>query len=83
MQFGKFKPATFVIDEPNPAFAPNFVPQSFIGVDKDGYLTICLQTNTKATYSGYAFQLDKITEIWATATYTIVKFPLPLGQAIG
>lgn len=79
LPFGKFKPATFVLDESKPR--PDFVPQSFIGVDKDGYLTICLQTNTKAKYKGYAFQLDKITEIWATATY--YDSPIPITARSG
>lgn len=64
---GKFTVSTFVLGAPEPK--PNYVPQSFIGVDKDGYLTICLQTNTKAEYKGYAFQLDKVTEIRADASY--------------
>lgn len=68
---GKFKVATFELSAPEPR--PNLVPQSFIGVDKDGYLTICLQTNTKAQYKGYAFQLDKVTEIRATQSYFAVS----------
>jgi len=64
---GKFTVSTMVLGPPEPK--PNFVPQSFIGVDKDGYLTICLQTDTKANYRGYAFQLDKVTEIRADASY--------------
>jgi hypothetical protein len=66
------------------------IPQSFIGVDKDGYLTICLQTNTKATYKGYAYMLKKITEMYASATtlvfqgppyhYTQIGFPFPDGS---
>lgn len=74
MAEGKFKPATFVLGAPTPR--PEFVPQSFIGVDKDGYLTICLQTDTRAQYKGYAFQLDKITEIRATASY----YDIPPGE---
>jgi hypothetical protein len=64
---GKFKPLTLVLG--SPVSRPDYVPQSFIGVDKNGYLTICLQTNTKADYKGWAFQLDKMTEITATQSY--------------
>src|SRR4029077_5340493 len=39
-----------------------------IGIDKDGYLTICLQTNTKANYKGYAYQIDKFKQIMAVQT---------------
>lgn len=85
---GKFKVKNFRID--NPVNKPNFVPQSFIGVDKDGYLIVCLQTNTKATYQGMAFMLDTITELWASRTelivdgppysYTQVGWPFPDGH---
>lgn len=58
------------------------VPQSFIGISEDGYLTICLQTKTKAEYKGYAYQIDRVTEIWATQTIfqgvpptTVIKIP--------
>src|SRR5262245_14098492 len=64
---GKFKPLTLSLG--SPVSRPDYVPQSFIGVDANGYLTICLQTNTKAEYKGWAFQLDKITEISATLSY--------------
>jgi hypothetical protein len=74
MAYGKFKPAMFVLDEPAPR--SDFVPQSFIGMDGNGNLTICLQTDTKADYKGYAFQLDKVSEIWATATYYVAP---PVG----
>jgi len=76
-ELGTFKVTTFVLSAPEPK--PKLVPQSFIGVDKDGYLTICLQTNTKAKYTGYAFQLDKVTEIRATQSYYYV----PPGSIIG
>lgn len=65
---GKFTVANYKISNPRPQ--ANIVPQSFIGVDKDGYITICLQTKTKADYKGYAYQLDEITNIMATATFT-------------
>lgn len=75
MADGKFKVATFVLSGSTPK--PDLVPQSFIGVDKDGYLTICLQTNTKASYKGYAFQLDRATEIRATLSYFQSPTDLP------
>lgn len=77
-ELGKFKVATFVLSAPEPR--PNLVPQSFIGVDKDGYLTICLQTDTRAQYKGYAFQLDKVTEIRATQSYFEAPPHLGLGE---
>jgi hypothetical protein len=52
---------------------PKMVPQSFIGIAQDGYLTICLQTKTRADYKGYAYQLDNLTPI--TATQTIFHTP--------
>lgn len=57
--------------ENSPTVKPNFVPQSFIAVDKDGYLTICLQTNTNADYKGYAFQLAEIKDLWAAGSEMI------------
>lgn len=74
---GKFTVQNIKInDTPTPKDPPG-VPQSFIGVDKDGNLTICLQTKTKATYKGYAFQIEKFKELWATATY----LNKPTGEA--
>jgi hypothetical protein len=75
MASGKFTVTSFELSKPEPK--KNFVPQSFIGVDKNGYLTICLQTNTKATYKGYAFQIDKVTEIRATQSYFHSPITLP------
>lgn len=66
---GKFTVENIKINEAPTSKDPPGVPQSFIGVDKDGYLTICLQTKTKATYKGYAFQIEQFKELWATATY--------------
>jgi hypothetical protein len=73
-----------------PVAKPKMVPQSFIGVDKDGYLIICLQTNTRATYKGYAFELADISELKARATtlvidgppysYSQIGFPYPDGH---
>jgi len=63
---GKFVVANMKLKAPQNK--PNMVPQSFIGISKEGYLTICLQTNTKADYKGYAFQIDHMTEITATQT---------------
>jgi hypothetical protein len=65
---GKFNVANFRLGGPEPR--ADIVPQSFIGVDKNGYIRICLQTKTKADYKGYAYQLDAITNIMATATTT-------------
>lgn len=65
---GKFKVANYRLGGPQPR--AGIVPQSFIGVDQDGYIRICLQTKTRADYKGYAYQLDKITNIMATATNT-------------
>lgn len=70
---GKFTVANFRLGEPEPR--PDIVPQSFIGVDKDGYIRICLQTKTRADYKGYAYQLDEITNIMATATNTGATSP--------
>jgi hypothetical protein len=74
-KYGKFTVTTMTLGDA-PVLKPGYVPQSFIGVDKNGYLTICLQTDTKAKYKGYAFQLDKVTEIWATQSY----FDAPVGH---
>jgi hypothetical protein len=76
-QYGKFKVVTMVLAGARPK--ANFVPQSFIGLDKDGYLTICLQTANRANYRGYAFEVNKVTEIWATATYFDAPPHLSLG----
>lgn len=85
---GKFKVKNFKIDDW--VNKPDFVPQSFIGVDKDGYLIICLQTDTKANYKGMAFMMDTITELWASRTelivdgppysYSQIGFPFPDGH---
>jgi hypothetical protein len=85
---GKFHVKNFRIGAP--VNKPDFVPQSFIGVDKDGYLIICLQTDTRASYRGMAYMLDKITELWASRTelivdgppykYTQIGFPFPDGH---
>lgn len=64
---GKFRVVTWSIEGDSGA-GSDLVPQSFIGIDDLGYLTICLQTNTKAQYKGYAFQLEKATELWASPT---------------
>jgi hypothetical protein len=63
---GKFTVANYKIGDVEPQH--NIVPQSFIGVDKDGYIKICLQTKNRADYKGYAYQLDEISNIMATAT---------------
>lgn len=60
---GKFVASTMKLMPPQSK--PNMVPQSFIGISPAGYLTICLQTNTKANYKGYAYQLDRLEEIMA------------------
>lgn len=79
---GKFKPAILKTAE-GPMRKSGYVPQSFIGVDKNGYLTICLQTNIrgkdKDIYKGWAFQLDKMHEIWATLSYYEAPPHLTLG----
>jgi hypothetical protein len=87
---GKFKVANMRIA--SKVSKPNMVPQSFIGVDADGYLIICLQTDTNATYKGCAFQIDEITELKAGGTqliidgppytYTQIGFPYPDGHWI-
>jgi hypothetical protein len=58
------------------------VPQSFIGIDKDGYLTICLQTKTRADYKGYAYQIDKLTQIMAVQTIRDPASPSGTNQWI-
>jgi hypothetical protein len=64
---GKFTVANYRLADAPQSYT-DIVPQSFIGVDKDGYIKICLQTKNKADYTGYAYQLDQITNIMATAT---------------
>lgn len=63
---GKYTVTNFKIAAPTER--TSIVPQSFIGIDSGGYIRICLQTKTKANYTGYAYQLDEITNIMATAT---------------
>ena len=79
---GKFKPAMLKLG--GPIRKSGYVPQSFIGVDKNGYLTICLQTSIRGTdndiYKGWAFQLDKMHEIWATVSYYDAPPHLSLGS---
>jgi hypothetical protein len=81
---GKFKPLMLKLAG-GPTRKTDYVPQSFIGVDKNGYLTICLQTNIrgkdKQIYKGWAFQLDKMHEIWATLSY--YDKPAELGLQAG
>jgi hypothetical protein len=48
-----------------PTVKPKMVPQSFIGVDKDGFLIICLQTKTRGEYRGCSYQQKTPTEMWA------------------
>src|SRR5262249_53819397 len=65
------------------------VPPSFIGINEVGKIVINLQTNTKATYKGMAFQPTKSTNIMASQThleingppysYTQLGFPFPDG----
>jgi len=67
------------------------VPPSFIAIDGDGHLIINLQTKTKATYKGMAFELTDITELVGGQTvliipdnvhdytYTELGFPFPDG----
>lgn len=85
---GKFRVANYRIGDP--VDMPNMIPQSFIGIDKDGYVIICLQTKTKANYKGMAYMLDEIQELWAKPTYLVlygppytytqVGFPYPDGH---
>jgi len=85
---GSFKVRNMTLS--SPVNKPNFVSQSFIGVDEAGYLVICLQTNTKADYKGCALMMDQITDMKATATrlefpgppytYTQIGFPYPDGR---
>jgi hypothetical protein len=58
----------------------DIVPQSFIGVDNDGYIIICLQTKSKATYKGYAFQLDETKELWADQSILVGSPPTGWGM---
>ena len=66
---GKFKVKNMVVGPSQPY--RNVVPQSFIGVDKDGYIVICLQTSSHADYKGYAFQLDETKQLWANQTVLV------------
>lgn len=84
---GLLKVVNYRINGPTPK---GKVPQSFIGIDKDGHIVINLQTNTTATYRGMSFELNNITEMWASPTYvqidgppytyTQVGFPFPDGH---
>ena len=66
------------------------VPQSFIGFDSDGHIVINLQTSTKATMKGMAFEISSVDELWGTATglhidgppfsYAQIGFPFPDGH---
>jgi hypothetical protein len=87
-QDGKFKVTYYATNSPVAKFK---VPPSFIGIDNDGHIVINLQTNTKATYKGMAFTIDKVEELWAAATYlqiaepytyTEIGFPFPDGYWI-
>lgn len=77
--YGKFTVTNMLLEPPTPQ--DKFVPQSFIGVDEDGHLVICLQTSTRADkslnpiYKGYAFQQSKTTEIRATMSWLDVLPP--------
>lgn len=76
-QYGKFKVSTMVLS--GGERINSYVPQSFIGLDKNGYLTICLQTQNRARYQGYAFQVSNVKVIWATASYFDAPPHLTLG----
>ena len=75
---GKYQVENMVLQ--GPQSYQGIVPQSFIGVDNDGYIIICLQTKSKATYKGYAFQLDETKELWADQSI-LVGTP-PTGWAM-
>lgn len=85
---GLFRVANMALTSASPQ--PAMVPQSFIGVDKDGFLIICLQTRNAATYKGCAYSLKTIEELWAGPTlfkvdgppntYNQIGFPFPDGH---
>lgn len=86
---GHFHVANYRLDE-EPTLKKNLIPQSFIGIDNDGHIVINLQTKTKAEYKGMSFEMTKIEELQASATflqvrgppfsYTQIGFPFPDGD---
>jgi hypothetical protein len=77
---GKFVIQTIRFD--SPTSVPNMVPQSFIGVDKDGYLIICLQTKTRADYKGYAYEMDRAEEMWGSIGRIVMSGPTAPGLPV-
>lgn len=61
-----------------------YMPQSFIGIDKDGNIVINLQTNTFGEYKGMAFEQERMETLWAVQStskiiggYTQLGWPFP------
>lgn len=79
---GKFRNINMTLVA-SPVNHPGFVPQSFIGINKDGHLIICLQTNTKATYTGHAYMMETVTNLLASATRLIIDGPPHTYNQVG
>jgi hypothetical protein len=83
---GKFYVTGYRINSPAPK---GKVPQSFIGVDNDGHLVINLQTKTKATFKGMAYEYSNWSSLMGSCTsliidephtYSQIGFPFPDGH---
>lgn len=86
---GKFKVVLFKVED-GATPKGGIVSQSFIGVSPSGYLTVCLQSNTRANYTGYAFTIEDMTNVMVKPSvfrvdgppysYSQIGWPWPDGH---